>query len=75
MEVTVSGFDWDDGNWPKCGKHGVSKEEIESFFEGLPMVMTDPNPAEPRMRAIENKARALSVPGIYVPRNQRTNIH
>ncbi|MDP3895816.1 MAG: BrnT family toxin [Mesorhizobium sp.] len=23
------GVEWDDGNWPKCGKHGVSKENIE----------------------------------------------
>jgi uncharacterized DUF497 family protein len=25
-------FDWDDGNWPKCGKHGVAREEIERLF-------------------------------------------
>lgn len=30
--MQFDGFDWDDGNWPKCGKHGVSKEEIESAF-------------------------------------------
>jgi uncharacterized protein len=29
------GFDWDDGNWPKCGKHGVTKEDIESLFAGV----------------------------------------
>jgi uncharacterized DUF497 family protein len=27
--MRVAGFDWDDGNWPKCGKHGVSRKEIE----------------------------------------------
>jgi len=27
-----AGFDWDDGNWPKCGQHGVSREEIERLF-------------------------------------------
>jgi uncharacterized protein len=47
-----SGFDWDRGNWPKCGKHGVSQEEIEEVFEGTPAVMTDPHPDEPRMRGI-----------------------
>ena len=26
-------FDWDDGNWPKCGKHGLTKLEIETAFE------------------------------------------
>ena len=25
-------FDWDDGNWPKCGKHGLTKTEIEAAF-------------------------------------------
>ena len=28
----VSDFDWDKANWPKCGKHGVSREEIEALF-------------------------------------------
>ena len=32
MERVVSGFQWDDGNWPKCAKHGVSKDEIEALF-------------------------------------------
>jgi len=30
--MQFDGFDWDDGNWPKCGKHGVSKGEIEAAF-------------------------------------------
>ena len=30
--MRITGFDWDDGNWPKCGKHGVSREEIERLF-------------------------------------------
>jgi hypothetical protein len=29
-------FDWDHGNWPKCGKHGVGKAEIEA-------VLSDPD--------------------------------
>ncbi len=37
----VSGFDWDDGNWPKCASHGVSKAEIEAMFHGTPMVLPD----------------------------------
>lgn len=45
-------FDWDDGNWPKCGKHGVSRKEIEEVLLGEPMVMEDPHPTESRMRAI-----------------------
>jgi uncharacterized DUF497 family protein len=50
--VKVAGVDWDDGNWPKCGKHGVSLEEIEQVLLGNPAVMPDPHPDEPRLRAI-----------------------
>jgi uncharacterized DUF497 family protein len=50
--MKIEGFDWDDGNWPKCGKHGVSREEIEAVLLGAPAVMPDPHPEEPRMRAI-----------------------
>jgi uncharacterized DUF497 family protein len=50
--MKISGFDWDNGNWPKCAKHGVSREEIEQVLLSDPMVMKDPHPEEPRMRAI-----------------------
>ena len=52
MALSLAGFDWDKGNWPKCGKHGVSKEEIEEIFELTPAIMPDPHPDEERMRAI-----------------------
>lgn len=40
--MKTAGFDWDDGNWPKCGKHGVSREEIERLFlEGHALVAPD----------------------------------
>jgi len=54
--MQVTGFDWDEGNWPKCGKHGVSREEIEQVLLGTPAVMPDPHPDEPRMRAIGKTA-------------------
>ncbi len=50
--MKIAGFDWDDGNWPKCGKHGVSRDEIEQVLLGEPAVMADPFPEKPRMRAI-----------------------
>lgn len=50
--METAGFDWDDGNWPKCGKHGVSRAEIEEVLLNTPAVMPDPHPEEPRMRAI-----------------------
>jgi uncharacterized DUF497 family protein len=37
--MQFDGFDWDDGNWPKCGKHGVSKVEIEHTFSRLDLLV------------------------------------
>lgn len=54
--MKIAGFDWDDGNRSKCGKHGVSREEIEEVLSGTPAVMADPFPGEPRMRAIGQTA-------------------
>ena len=54
--MRIDGFDWDDGNWPKCGKHGVSQAEIEQVLLGTPAVMPDPHPDEPRMRAFGKTA-------------------
>jgi hypothetical protein len=34
MDATISGIQWDGGNWPKCGKHGMSREEIEFVCSG-----------------------------------------
>src|SRR5215212_3812140 len=50
MRGRVAGFDWDDGNWPKCGKHGVSREEIESVIAAARFMVDDPSPREPRYR-------------------------
>ena len=50
--VRIAGFQWDRGNWPKCGKHGVSRAEIEQVLLGEPAVLADPFPDEPRVRAI-----------------------
>ncbi len=50
--MKIAGLEWDAGNWPKCGKHGVSQAEIVEVLSGTPAVMPDPFPDEPRMRAI-----------------------
>ncbi|PZM07662.1 BrnT family toxin [Rhizobium tubonense] len=39
--MKIGGFDWDNGNWPKCGKHGLSKSQIESIFDGDVRVLDD----------------------------------
>lgn len=66
--MKIAGFDWDSGNWPKCGKHGVSREEIEQVFMGVPAVMADPFPKEPRMRAIGKTAAGRYVFVVFLPR-------
>jgi len=52
--MQIGGFDWDDGNWPKCGKHGLTRDEIESVFRGEFATFDDPYTAtaERRLRAI-----------------------
>lgn len=42
MDINAAGFDWDEGNWPKCGKHGLKRSEIEALFEGSLDVDPDP---------------------------------
>ena len=50
--MKISGFDWDDGNWPKCAEHGLSREEVEEVILNEPAVLSDPYPSEARLRAI-----------------------
>ena len=51
---SVAGFEWDSGNWPKCGKHGLSKAEVEAVFVNGPAVYPNLNHSlgEERFRAI-----------------------
>lgn len=66
--MKIAGFDWDDGNWPKCGKHGVSQAEIEEVFAGTPAVLADPFEEEARMRAIGKSAAGRYVFVVFVLR-------
>ncbi|KPF71240.1 hypothetical protein IP69_07520 [Bosea sp. AAP35] len=46
-------FEWNAGNWPKCAKHGLSREDIESVFAATPVVIpTRAATAETRYAAI-----------------------
>lgn len=66
--MKIAGFDWDDGNWPKCGKHGVSRAEIEEVCTGTPAVLADPFPEEARMRAIGKSAAGRYVFVVFMLR-------
>lgn len=42
MTREIAGIEWDAGNWPKCGKHGVSQEETEALLtSGYAAVLPD----------------------------------
>lgn len=74
--MEIAGIDWDEGNWPKCGKHGLSQTEIEDVLTGTPAVMPDPHPDEPRMRAIGKTAAGRYVFVVFMLRkiNQQTKL-
>jgi uncharacterized protein len=39
--VEFDGFEWDEGNWTKCQKHGVSIAEIEAVLRSPGFVVPD----------------------------------
>ena len=68
MGETIAGFDWDDGNWPKCAKHGLTRREIESVFYGSPSIQPDPATAEQRLRAIGRSEEGRYVFAVFTLR-------
>jgi len=66
--MKVAGFDWDRGNWPKCGTHGVSKSEIESVFRNRPAIYPDPFQKEERIRAIGRGDEGRYIFAVFVIR-------
>jgi uncharacterized DUF497 family protein len=52
MNLAFDGFDWDRGNRAKCGKHGVSADEIEAMFRAEPLVAPDPRHSDQETRFI-----------------------
>ena len=72
--MKITGIDWDGGNWPKCGKHGVSREESEGVLLGNPAVMPDPHPDEPRLRAIGKTPAGRYVFLVFMPRQMGSKV-
>lgn len=68
--MIIGGVEWDDGNWPKCGKHGVTQREVEAVLLGAPSVMADPHPDEPRLRAIGRTAAGRYVFLVFTHRDK-----
>jgi uncharacterized protein len=66
--MEFDGFDWDRGNWPKCGSHGVTKLEIELVLRGELITNFDPEPTEQRLRAVGKNQTGRSVFVVYTVR-------
>ena len=69
--MEFDGFDWDEGNWAKCQRHGVSIEDIEALFTGPMRVRPDPTPSERRFQAIGAGADGRMIFCVFTWRNNR----
>jgi len=74
--MKITGFDWDNGNWPKCGKHGVSKKEIEEVLLNEINIFPDPYPKETRFKGIgkNNNGRHVFIVFTLKKINQKIKI-
>lgn len=71
MPILILGFDWDSGNWPKCGKHGVGREEIEHVLKHMTFRIPDPNPEEKRFRTAGRTESGRAVFIVFTHRETR----
>ncbi|HTV72023.1 MAG TPA: BrnT family toxin [Rhizobiaceae bacterium] len=68
LRLTI--VEWDEGNWPKCGQHGLLKEEIEEFLGTRPSIWRDPHGQEERLRAVGSNAAGRYVFVVFTLRRQ-----
>ena len=73
--MKIAGIEWDQGNWPKCGKHGVSKEEIEQVLNTIEFSIPDPNPKEPRYRTAGETHAGRCVFVVYMHRQKEASTY
>lgn len=69
--MKIAGIDWDRGNWPKCGKHGVSQDEIDYALRRMTFRIPDPNPSEPRYRTAARGPDGRPVFVVYTHRERQ----
>ena len=72
MNLTIYGFDWDDGNRAKCEKHCVSPTEVEALFDRPLLIIPDEahSQDERRLRGIGKTARGRSVFLVFTVRER-----
>ena len=70
--MQFDGFDWDDGNWPKCAKHGISREDIESLLSSGADILPDRSVStrETRFNAVGMGAEERYVFVVFTLRQQ-----
>jgi uncharacterized DUF497 family protein len=68
--MKVAGIEWDGGNWPKSGKHGVAREDIEYALRHMTFRIPDPNPAEARYRTASRAPDGRPVFIVYTHRQR-----
>jgi uncharacterized DUF497 family protein len=72
MNLSVAGFDWDEGNRAKCQKHGVSVAEVEGLFSRPLLIIPDAahSRSEERLRAIAKTAGGRHVFLVFTVRER-----
>lgn len=70
--MDIDGFNWDDGNWPKCAKHGLTKNDIEAVFAGSVDVFPakDAPPDEVRYLAVGLNGEGRHLFVVFTIRNE-----
>jgi len=73
--MRITGIEWDAGNWPKCGKHGVGKDEIEHVLTHSQFAVPDPSADEPRLRTAGQVPNGRHVFVVYTHRHREDGVY
>lgn len=66
-------FDWDDGNWPKCGKHGLLKSDIAFVLNNNPLIgkARSAKDGEQRFQAVGVSKSGQTIFIVFVVRHRK----
>jgi len=75
LRMKIAGIEWDSGNWPKCGKHGVGQEDVEYALRNMKFRIPDPNPQETRFRTASRTLEGRPIFLVYTHRERNGKIY
>jgi len=75
LGVKIVGVEWDDGNWPKCGKHGVGQDEVEYALRHMKFCIHQENTKETRFRTASRIPNGRAVFIVYTHRERDGKIY